>query len=53
MVLIEAVKGGRPGVKVEAPLVVYTSDGAPTTEMRQIYGAKESDDDTWPEDENR
>jgi tRNA1Val (adenine37-N6)-methyltransferase len=53
MVLIEAVKGGRPGAKVEAPLVVYNDDGSPTPEMRQIYGAKENDGDTWPEDENR
>jgi tRNA1Val (adenine37-N6)-methyltransferase len=53
MVLIEAVKGGHSVAKVEAPLFVYNEDGSPTPEMRQIYATKESDDDTWPEDENR
>jgi tRNA1Val (adenine37-N6)-methyltransferase len=38
MVLIEAVKGGRTGMKVERPLVIYTPDGGYTDEMKAMYG---------------
>ena len=38
MVLIEAVKGGRTGLKVENPLFLYNEDGSYTEEMREIYG---------------
>lgn len=38
MVLIEAVKGGRPGLKTEKPLLIYNEDGSYTDEMRDIYG---------------
>ena len=38
MVLIEAVKGGRTGMKVEQPLVIYTPDGGYTEEMKSMYG---------------
>lgn len=38
MVLIEAVKGGRKGLKIEKPLYVYDKDGNYTEELRSIYG---------------
>ena len=38
MVLIEAVKEGKPGLKVERPLYLYSDDGNYTTEVRSIYG---------------
>ncbi len=38
MALVEAVKGGRPGLKVENPLFLYNEDGSYTEEMREIYG---------------
>lgn len=41
MVLIEAVKGGRPGIKVGPPLIVYEADGRYTKEVLAIYGKAE------------
>lgn len=38
MVLIEALKGGRPGVTVEKPLILYEEPGKYTEEIREIYG---------------
>ncbi len=38
MVLIEAVKGGKPGLKVEKPFLIYNIDGNYTEEMEKIYG---------------
>lgn len=38
MVLIESVKGGRTGLKVERPLYIYNMDGGYTREMKEIYG---------------
>jgi tRNA1Val (adenine37-N6)-methyltransferase len=38
MVLIEGIKGGRSGLKVEAPLVVYKEPGVYTDEIYDIYG---------------
>ncbi len=38
MVLIEAVKGGRPRITVDPPLIVYHHDGAYTDEIHRIYG---------------
>jgi tRNA1Val (adenine37-N6)-methyltransferase len=38
MVLIEAVKEGRPGVLVERPLYMYDGNGQYTGEMMEIYG---------------
>lgn len=38
MVLIEAVRGGRSMVKVEAPLVVYKEPGIYTDEIYEVYG---------------
>ncbi len=37
MVLIEAVRGGNPRMTVEKPLIVYTSPGVYTDEIREIY----------------
>ena len=38
MVLVEAVKEAKPGLKVEKPLILYTSDGAYTDELNEMYG---------------
>ena len=38
LVLIDAVKGGRSYVHVEAPLIVYREKGVYTQEVREIYG---------------
>jgi tRNA1Val (adenine37-N6)-methyltransferase len=38
MVLIEAVKGGKPRMTVEKPLIVYESSGQYTDEIYDIYG---------------
>ena len=38
MVLLEAVRGGRPMIKVEAPVVVYKEPGVYTEEIYDIYG---------------
>ena len=38
MVLIEARKGGRSGMRVEKPLIVYESPGVYTKEVYEIYG---------------
>ncbi len=37
MVLIEAVKCGKPDLKVEKPFFIYNDDGSYTTEMGEIY----------------
>ena len=38
MVLIEAVRGGRPRMTVEKPLIVYEKPGVYTREITDIYG---------------
>jgi len=38
MALLEAVKGGRGGLKIEAPLFVYREDGSYSDEVARIYG---------------
>ncbi len=38
MVLVEAVRQGRPQMKVEPPLVIYKADGAYHDEIIDIYG---------------
>lgn len=38
MVLLEAVRGGRPRMTVEKPLIVYESPGVYTEEITGIYG---------------
>ncbi len=37
MVLIEAVKGGSVGLKVDRPFFIYNEDGSYTDEMKKIY----------------
>jgi len=37
MLLLEAVKGGRCGVKAEKPFFIYNADGTYSEEMRMIY----------------
>ena len=44
MVLIEAVKGGRPRMSIEAPLVVYREAGVYTDEILHIYGLENVND---------
>jgi len=39
MVLVEAVKGGRPGLRVEPPFYIYGEDGSYSEEMGQIYNS--------------
>lgn len=41
MVLIEAVKGGNPMVKVESPLIVYEDVNVYSKEIYEIYGYEE------------
>ncbi len=38
MVLLEAVKGGRPRMTVERPLIVYQAPGVYTAEIYETYG---------------
>lgn len=38
MVLLEAVRGGRPRMTVEKPLIVYQSPGVYTPEIYEVYG---------------
>ncbi len=38
MVLLEAVRGGKPRMTVEKPLIVYTQEGKYTEEIYDIYG---------------
>ncbi|MEW6675447.1 MAG: tRNA1(Val) (adenine(37)-N6)-methyltransferase [Nitrospirota bacterium] len=37
MVLLEAVNGGRSGMKVERPFYIYKKDGSYTDEMKEVY----------------
>jgi tRNA1Val (adenine37-N6)-methyltransferase len=39
MVLLEAVQGGRVGLKVVEPLYIYREDGRYTEDMERIYKA--------------
>ncbi len=38
MVLIEGFRGGKPGITVEKPLIVYREEGKYTDEILQLYG---------------
>lgn len=38
MVLLEAVRGGRPRMQVEKPLIIYREQGVYSAEFREIYG---------------
>jgi tRNA1Val (adenine37-N6)-methyltransferase len=37
MLLVEAVKGAKAGLKVEMPLIIYNEDGSYTDEMKRYY----------------
>ena len=41
MVLIEAVRGGRPRLQVERPLVIYEKPGIYTKEVRELYDSSQ------------
>ena len=38
MVLLDVVRGGRPRLAVEKPLIVYRAQGAETKEIYDVYG---------------
>ena len=38
MVLIEGLKGGKPRITVEKPLIVYKEPGVYTDEIYDVYG---------------
>lgn len=42
MVLIEGLRGGRPRMQVEPPLIVYEKDGSYTEEVLRMYGEMKS-----------
>lgn len=42
LVLIEAVKGAKSGLKWEEPLILYNDDGAPSDEWHRIYRTGET-----------
>ncbi|WP_059105331.1 tRNA1(Val) (adenine(37)-N6)-methyltransferase [Shouchella shacheensis] len=37
MVLLEGTKGGNAGLRTQAPLIVYTEEGAYTSEFQKVY----------------
>ncbi len=43
LVLVEARRGGKPGLAYESPLILQTADGAPTAEMDAIYFRQQED----------
>jgi tRNA1Val (adenine37-N6)-methyltransferase len=38
MVLIESVRGGKPRMTVESPLIIYEKEGVYSEEIRRDYG---------------
>lgn len=40
LVLVEAKKGGRAGLKIEPPLILNNDDGTETDELKKIYNRK-------------
>lgn len=43
LVLLEARRGGRPGLAWEPPLVLETAEGRPTAELERIYFQRQED----------
>lgn len=43
LVLIDARRGGKPGLSIEAPLILQNSDGSPTPELDTIYFRQQED----------
>ncbi len=46
LVLVEGVRGGRKGLRMEPPLIVYREDGRYTEELLRIYGMTEEREKT-------
>ena len=40
MVLVEGLRGGKPRMQIEPPLIVYQKDGTYTEELLEMYGMK-------------
>jgi tRNA1Val (adenine37-N6)-methyltransferase len=38
LVLVEGIKGARPGIVVTAPLVIYNKDASYTDEIEAMFG---------------
>ena len=38
MVLLEAVRGGRPGMRAEKPLIIFREPGVYMPELKDLYG---------------
>ena len=45
LVLLEGLKGGRPGLHMEPLLVTHTDEGGFTQEMRRIYGEEAAEEE--------
>lgn len=43
IVLIEAVKDGQAGIKIEKPLFMYNEKGEYTAEVNEMYGKKRTE----------
>ena len=43
LVLVEGRRGGKPGLAIEPPLLLYQPDGAPTAELDAIYFRQQED----------
>ena len=43
IVLVEAVKEGRAGIKIEKPLFIYRKDGSYTREVQEMYGIRQAE----------
>ena len=41
LVLVEGIKGGRPGLHIAPMLITHEADGSYTSEMKRIYGEEE------------
>ena len=42
LLLLEARRGGKPGLAVEEPLILENPDGSPTAELNRIYFREEA-----------
>jgi tRNA1Val (adenine37-N6)-methyltransferase len=43
MVMLEAVRGGKPRITIEPPLIVYREPGVYTDEVQRIYKSQEQE----------
>ena len=37
LILVEGIKGGRPGITISSPLIIYHKDGSYTNEVKQMF----------------